>query len=899
MLAHNQHPIPIAEIKSLAVICSPSGDYTLAAGETFELRVTVSNQGHSSAIINISLDETSQPLWQWCKVSTQHLALDTQQSSEVVFQIPIPADTPPGIYSYLLVVDASQHYPEENPIQHQAKLQVLPPVQSVVRVNDPTFNLLPKSSSTEPIVITGGTTLELEAVVFNRSHRVDRFRLSAIDLPRSWWTVIYPEGIRELGLVVATDSLALNPQESAIIRLKIHPSLTAKAGQYNSTIQLKSINFSDLVLLDIVYWQIAPTNIIDLDLQTVIGRVKKAKGKFSILLNNRGNTLREISFTPREKREVYWCEYTLAQEKIKLPPHSNQTLDLTVKPKQWWRRPWFGKGLIVEFQVDVEDVYQLSLPYKQLPGILVWEARPWWHLVLLLLTATSAIAALVFAIWWIFFKPPTPPKILNFAAESSIYQSSNQDFIRLNWEIDRPKQIKHLKLVGRSPDHKVISQPVTYDFSQGIPENLANFCTLERILNCRNVRTDARKAGDYIFELTLASREPKQANSILATNTITIQPLPTPQIAQFQATLATTNNSNDNLIYLDFTVNNSEQLKTIKLTGSDRNDVINYPTQEYHFDSGAIEELESYCQTSDRTINCKNVPLAIPNPGEYIFELTTIQEPETGQLKITDSQKSKAIAIAPPELPQLANLIPSQPIYQERANNPILLNWDIINPKQLNTIKLISRSTEGIINTPLITYDFSQAIPTELDNYCYITDIISCRNIPTKAQQAGDYIFELMSVSKTNPKLVDSKITSDLIRIEPIPLPPPPPAPLEILAFQINGVEAPPKYIAKINPEDVNSEVTISWNVLSDPKATIELLPAPGKVESIGQLSYPLSRQATTETLSLRVTDPTGRQIEKSLIIETVISEKTKEPESNSDSQDEILTPNDLPPELK
>ena len=907
MLTRNHHPIPITEVKSLAVICSPSGDYAIMAGETFELRVTVTNQGHHSAIINICLDETSQPLWQWCKISTQHVALETQQSSEVVFQIPIPLDTPPGIYSYLLIVDASQHYPEENPIQHQAKLQVLPPVQSVVRVNDPTFNLLPPSSSHEPIVIQGGATLELEASVFNRSHRVDRFRLTAIDLPRSWWTVIYPEGIQELGLVVETDSLALNPQESATIRLKIHPPLTAQAGQHSSTIRLKSINFPDLVLLDIIYFQIAPINIVDLELQTIVGKVKRTTGKYAIFLHNHGNTLREISLTIREEREVSWCKYTLTQEPIKLLPYSSKSLDLAVKPKKWWRRPWFGKGLPIKFQIDLKDSYQLPLARKQLTGTLIWEARPWWHLVLFLLSVTGSIAALIMGIWWLFFKPPTPPKILDFAAESSIYQASNQDFIRLHWKIARPREIKSLKLVGRSPDGKVTSQPVIYDFSQGIPENLAAFCTLERILNCRNLLTDARQAGDYIFELTLASREPKQADSIVKTNTITIQPLPTPQITQFQATLAkstktslaTTGNSNNNIVYLDFAVNNAEQLKTIKLAGFDRNGVINYPTRKYDVERGLIKQLKPYCQTKNQTLICQKIPLSITNPGEYIFELAAIKATKEGQIDIVDTQKSTPILIVEPELPQLANLISSQPIYQEEVNNPILLNWDILKPEQLAEIKLISRSPEGITNTPLVTYNFSQGIPPELNNYCYLTDTISCRNIPTQAQKAGDYIFELMSVTKANPKLIDSKITSDLIRIEPIPLPPPPPAPLEIIAFQINGMEAPPKYIAKINPEAPNSEVTISWHVLSDPTATIELLPAPGKVESTGQLSYPLSNQPTTEILTLKVTDKTGKQIERALIIETVISEKANGPKSNSDRQKDIFTPTDLPPELK
>lgn len=893
----------LTPVQSLAVIYSPSEDYAIAAGETFELRITVSNQGNHSAIIKVYLDDTSQPLWQWCRLSTQYLALETQQSSEIVLQIPIPLDTPPGVYSYLVVVDASQHYPDENPIQHQAKLTVLPPVQSVVKVNDPTFNIIPPSTSVAPLILQPIKMLELEVVVFNRSNRVDRFRLSAIDLPRSWWSVIYPEGIEDLGLVAQTDSLALNPQESTTIKLRIHPALTAKAGQYSSTIQLKSVNFPKLVLLDIVYFQLAPIHSFNWELKTIVGKVRREQGKFAIALHNQGNTVREVKLTAKEEQEDRLCEYTLAQEQIKLLPKTHQTIELQVRPKKLWRRPWVGRGFPLKFQLECQDVYQLPLSRQQVTGTLVWEARPWWHLLLVILTITGSVTGLILAIWWLLFKPPTAPKIRDFAAESSLYQADNGDFVNLNWQIEHPQSIDTLEVVGRSPEGKVISQPLSFDFSQGIPEELADLCIQERILHCRNIRTDAKQAGDYIFELTLSSREPKHADSKLATNTITIQPFPTPQINQVQATVAS--NSNKNTVYLDFTVTNADRLQRIKLTGFDPNGVINYPTQHYDLEDSAIAELESYCQSQNQALNCTQVPLSVDKPGQYIFELAAIKATNTGEMMLVDSQKSMPVAIAAPASPQIANLTSTQPIYQEQANSPIMLNWDIIQPEQLAAIKLVSRSPEGIVNTPLITYDFSQGIPPELDQYCYLTDIISCRHIPTQAQQAGDYLFELMSVTKANAKLVDSTITSDLIRIESIPLPPPPPAPLEILSFKINGVDAPPKYIAQINPKDPNTEITISWDILSDPSATIELLPAPGKVKPKGILSYPLSNQPTTETLTIRITDPSGRKLERSLIIETVVAKKVDDDKSQleknipqGDRQDSILTPIDLPPKF-
>lgn len=906
-------PKPNAQLRehnSISAIYNPSKEQAIAAGETFELRVTVSNQGLNSAVINVYLDETCQPLWNWCRFSTKNLALDTQQSSEVLFEIPIPLAAPPGIYNYLIVVDAPEHYPEENPLQHQGKLQILPPIQSVVRVNDPTFQLLPPTSSLEPIVVQGGRILELNVMVFNRSNRVDRFRLTCIDLPNSWWTVVYPEGIEELGLAIARDSLALNPAAQGTILLKIHPPATVNAGQYATSIQLKSVNAPNLVLLDIFYFQIAPINLLDLELETVFGKIKRSPGKFKIRLYNPGNTLREVSFSVKEEQEKNRCEYTLSQKQIKLAPRTRQNLELEVKPKKYWRRPWIGKGTSINFQVDCQDIYQLPLAKSQLFGVLQWQARPWWHLVLVILTSCGAIASLLFMVWWIFFRPLQAPEINNFASESSVYQAADNDFVRLNWQILRPQQVKSISLVGRSPNGGVNSKAITYDLSEGLPEELAEFCTIKPILNCRNVRTDARQAGEYVFELTVSPRKSGQKKSILATDAITIQPLPSPKITQFVANLGNLINPNnntqkDNTVYLDFGMSNVEQLTAIKLTGFDSSGAVNYPTQEYKNDQGIITQLKSYCKTTNQNLNCQQVPLKLEQSGEYTFELIALKTSEEGQISASDTQKSHLIQLEPPAEPQAINLMASQPIYQEAADNPILLNWDVINPKELASIKLVGRSPEGIVNSSIVTYDFSQGVPPELQNYCQIIDDLRCRNLPTPAQKAGDYIFELMIVTKQNPQLVNSTIQSDRIRIE---------SPLEILSFRVDGVDAPPKYIAKIDPQENLSDLNISWSILSSPNATIELLPVPGKVQPSGKLSYPLSNKSQTETLTLRVTEPSGKQVERSLIIETVVIEKTKNESLSPDKtihesdplsthqdnpSDNILTPIDSPPELK
>ncbi|MEM6611651.1 MAG: hypothetical protein AAF652_05240, partial [Cyanobacteria bacterium P01_C01_bin.72] len=433
------------------------------------------------------------------------------------------------------------------------------------------------------------------------------------------------------------------------------------------------------------------------------------------------------------------------------------------------------------------------------------------------------------------------------------------------------------------------------DSASGLPESLSEQCTWQRVLYCRNVRTDARQSGDYIFELTVSSSEPNIADVTATTNTITIQPAPVPQITQFAVTP-----DSQNAVYLDFKLNNHDQLQAIQLKGYNPDGAVKYPMQTYDLEAGTIASLESFCQSQEKNLICNRVPLTLKQPGQYIFELAAIAQTKDQDTTVVDRQKSSTIAIAPPQAPQLANLTPSQPVYQAELNDPILLNWDILQPQQLTEVKLVSRSPEGIVNTLPISYDFSLGIPSELNEYCYMTDIISCRNVPTQGIETGDYIFELMSVSKDRPNLVDSSITSDVIRIQSSPLPAPPPAPLEILSFEIDGEPAPPKYIVEVNPQNSKPEILLDWNVISDPEAKVELLPVPGKVERQGTLTYPLSDRATTETLTLRITNPDGRKIERSLIVETVINPNAAPNESHpqGDRQLDILVPQDYSPKL-
>ena len=182
-------------IGPLSVLLSPSGQYAVEAGETFEISLTLNNQGSLGAVIDVYIDETSQAVGQWCANPYERLALEVGHSSEVRFKVTVPVQTLPGAYEYLIVVDAPNHYPEDTPLRYPATLQVLPPIKSAVNLNDATFALRPESTSDRPVTLYPATPLTVQVVVHNRSDRVDQFRLEIMDLPQDWYHIIYPEGL--------------------------------------------------------------------------------------------------------------------------------------------------------------------------------------------------------------------------------------------------------------------------------------------------------------------------------------------------------------------------------------------------------------------------------------------------------------------------------------------------------------------------------------------------------------------------------------------------------------------------------------------------------------------------------------------------------------------------------
>ncbi len=764
----------------LAIIFNPSGDLAVKTGSKFEIYVTVTNKGVESALIDVFIDEFSHELRQWCDAPHQRIALGPNSISEVLFEFEVPVRTIPNTYDYLIIVDAPHHYPEDTPIRHQAKIQVVPAIETVVRVSDPTFTISPTTSSRSPAQIPPGGIFQININVHNRSDRVDRFRLSCLDFDTNWFSVRYPEGLEMVGLVVPNMGLELNPGEKGDIVLLFNPPIGVLAGLYYPSIRLHSINNPDLMLLDVVYLEILPSYLLTVEMLTVIGKVRQRSGIYEVKITNAGNSAREIAVDALAVDEEKACNYQVAPTVLRLLPGEKANSRITVTPVKWWKRPIFGAGKLLNFRVELENQQKLPIPNATFPGTLIWEPRPWWQFLLVLLTGLGSLALIIFVIW-LMLRPPVSPRIRLFNSNDATYQQSNGDFIRLNWQIRNPNQLQSLSIMGTSANGSELVQPRVYQFNGKIPDELKRFCKISDVLTCSNVPTDAYKPGEYVFEMKIFSRRsPETPQDVVKTSTITIEPVPPPKALEFVAT---------------------------------------------------------------------------------------------------------------------------KPVYQEvsgdgKPNSPdtIHLNWKINDIDQIQELRIIGRSPDGVVTSPLQSYNFTQGIPPELKSYCPPqSTVLMCRNVPANNRGAGDYIFEMQLVPKVASNKPIPPQKTDVIKVIP--------KPSQILEFKINGEEPAAKYPILLNKKKPVTSVNISWKVEGSSKLKVELLPAPGNVNKEGKIVYPVSKQPNSETLTLQVTSASGEKVTRAVTIEVFAPTEEKSelapdlsPKVNPANSNTPPTPPVIPP---
>ncbi|MDZ8262579.1 hypothetical protein [Nostoc sp. ChiQUE01b] len=645
-----------AKFNPLQVIINPPGIQFGMPGDTIELYVVVINQGDQSAVIDLYFvfDEVFQNLTGWSSSPRESLALAPgQNSDEVKFEFQIAANALPGTYDYTLVVDSPQHYPQDTPITFPNQIKVLLKEQTAIRVNDPTFSIRPNTNPNKPLIFNPSEPLQVEVIVDNRSYLVDRFRLSCPDLDDDWFTINYPAtGFEGPGLVSDVTALELNPGTQGQILLKFHPPGDTLAGSYSPTIRLYSENSPDLVLLDLVYIQI-PTNYrLNIELNTILAQVSRSLGKYELSLANQGNIVRELilSLKSRDEEELY--TYKFDPTEVRLLPNRSAVANLTVKPKPWWRRPWFGAGLVVNFQLNIKDQQNLPLPNTLPQGTLVWKPRPWWQFLLLILAILGLLGGIGFIIWRIL--NPEPLRLENFSANDS--QITEGDEVALNWEIHHYKQLTKLVLTAKGSQP---IQPITYDFSNDIPETLGKGSANEippcqvqdkQELICSNVKTGVKTKGNYTFELQAFYRNGIQIfsrNNQVATQTtqVEIAEKPIASLIDFQLDKAQYTKGEN--ILLSWTIARPLLLSQLQIVGNADDGTSYGEPVTYKFNQGNITDpkLKKLCTQQNQQLQCKNIPLVANKVGNFAFEIKAISN--NGSDKISSKKAESKISILP------------------------------------------------------------------------------------------------------------------------------------------------------------------------------------------------------------------------------------------------------------
>jgi hypothetical protein len=704
----------------IAVIINPSGTHTIEAGSTVELSVIVRNRGTQDALIDVYLNDVSQVVSQWCSNPFQRLALVAGQSSELLFDLQVPVQVPPDTYTYQIVVDAPDHYPEDTPIQYDQVAQVIPKYQASVDVNDPTFTVQPITRSNQPLMLQPGGSVEATLTVYNRADRVDRFRLICPDLDPRWYQVRYPEGFETVGMVLAADSLELNPRSQGEIRLTITLPSDALAGQHAPTLKLHSANHPELALLDILYLEVAPRHLLTTELKTLVSSVKYQPGLYWLRLNNSGNTARRLRVRARlldeasDSCQFHWAEVnenaTLAPDPklsvaapdtgvspvIQVLPNESITMSLGIQPYPARKRPFGGGGQIFNFMVELEDEMGLPLVQDTLQGTLIWQPRPWWHVALLLLIGAGLITLVGFPLW-LLLRPPAPAEILEFASSDVSYAETEGMPIRVSWQISHPKQVKMIELVGRSPeDDSIVSPAIRFDFSDGIPSQLQPFCVSGAALVCQNVPTDAYRAGTYRFDLevnTQRGRRYRRNTETLSHQTppITIVPTPLPEIvtvepthARYMLAIAPTSTPIGASqaappttlvppIRLNWAIAHPDSLHKLVLIGRDDEQSPLIAPIEFDFSQGIPAELKEYCQMDD-VLSCWNIPTPAREEGTYTFELQVFSYPEPSVPEEPSSALETTVAIADP-----TDTLVTDPITIERPDLPFAITSFTVN----------------------------------------------------------------------------------------------------------------------------------------------------------------------------------------------------------------------------
>ena len=841
-----------------------------SGSEAVERVITLQNRGPDVATIELWFEPTdaqASALLQWglFDKSDVELVLNPDEKIDVTLSFLIPLQAEPGFYSYEICARSPQ-YPNEE-IRRSQQLQVVPSAQEVRLRNEPKVTIDPATDSTHPDALQAGETLTFTVTVENPSRRTDRFFLHCPDLDADWYSVIYPENMAMAsGKLSFTDGLELNPGETGAIRCQIHPPQHAPAGQYFPTLRLQSKVRSELCLLRVVYFTLMVNDRLQADLVPNAQTLPDPDLCFRVVLLNQGNIQRSLGLQAWDVERL--LEYRFQPAEVTLDPGEEAIARLTAHPRRWWHRIWRLRDRDVDFEVLIENrllqlktdsddtTLQPALPYPLPVGKVLYKAqRRWLFRLLLLSLGLGTTVTLLWVIWeFLVWLPSLKPTIVDFSTPQEAYKEDGEP-ITFSWEITNAGRIHHLVLSPKDFQSEVVGQ-TTYRLDDSATDSRLPQETIQPLLELENANC------------FLADTEPSGWLS--------------PLLGAYRQFVREPESQSLRCRTLELATGTSEENRNPLEQGSYAFELEVFWTRQRHEQTAPPNELSENAQVPRvQQTEQKQAPLTAESPD---------QEP-----RLADRTVVQDVVVAPPDPPVIIDFSAAAAEYQVAASRrtpdpsevnasaetvasaestapsaatppiaeaPVMLNWTIDNPSEIQTIQILSLAPDASANTPTVSFDFTNgAINRDLARYCTgSTEVrLQCANVPTQAEQVGEYTFYLRVIANRDGTPEAIAQPAPMVAIKPL-------API-INSFQVNGVDvlAEPRQVFDLNPALETIAIRLSWEVENASK--IELSPAPGEIQD-DSINYTLSAAPGVETIELRATNEAGEVVTRSVVIE-------------------------------
>lgn len=804
-------------LQNLFLDIQGSSDGVKPGGLPLERTITIHNRGSQTAYLDLWLEPTDQqsmPLQRWSTFdkSETDLTLLPDQSLDVVLTIEVPLQAVPGFYSYDIRMRSSQYPGEE--IRRVQQLQILPSDQEAQLRSEPKLTIVPNTDAENPYELAAGEVFEITVTVENPSRRTDRFFLECLNWSKEWFTVQYPENTDNLpGLVTYTDGLQLNPRETGDIRLLIHPPNFAPAGSYFPTLRLTSPIREEVVLLRVIYFDLAVNDRLSIRLEPQTLPIPSLEQTFQIFTANTGNIERHVAYDAWDPEKL--VAYRLEPSELVLPPGAETTIEMTVHPRRWWQRLWRLKERRVNFDlvvanigIEAETEWQPAVP-KPLPtGTVLLKIRRRW---LFRLIVISSLVALGWIVWeFLFWRPSLRPRVTDFSTSQDTYQEGEGAPLGLDWDITNPREVGTIIL--SSPTYNLAQQYHLNNSDKTIPVALEEAgCVIE-------VGSGNTSILETLLRLYRRWKTGSPNQEFLKCRNIAVAPL----------------------------------VKSDRLSA-----------EELAFGEGVYEFKLTVMPKSERAKHPLDVSL---------LEDVTVAPPKPPQIALIEATAAeyRTLPEAPPdgeaaaESPEAQTAATAEVEESSTATVPIRLNWIVSNAEDIQELRLVSLTPDGAENTMLKPFLFGPdgSPPPELVPWCTTANNqLTCKEVPTTATAVGEYVFYLTVITE------DSDPDNPIVKNTPV-IAIKPPKPI-IVDFQVNGesVSSRPRHVYTLNPARSSWDLALSWDIRGE--ETVELLPAPGVIQG-DSIVYTLSASPGEETITLRAVNELDEEVVQSVVIEKV-----------------------------